>query len=388
MVKKSQSDGQFNMDDVKPRFEPIEYEEELNFSLQTPEHVLKQQQQEIDTGKELPQPIKDANSQSIPDGSKQEYDSQAATTSSDTKSPDSPPEAEESEEHRVTVMVHRSSEKVVNVSTTGGAMDQVQIVPSKDSDLTKNSQGPGTVDSKIRSLSTSASPPCSSAPRKNSLVTVIKLGSSDQPDSVQLPATAAPTKDVPSEPSVLPNASSSVTFKIPSSTNNIPLLPPPPASNKIRVGNTQILRPTPASPIQKISAAANKSKSLPRGLPSDGSAFDEFSGSGSAMDLGFGSAVGPQSLNPFSFGAIEQDQSMGSDEMTTEEEEETAEELELEDATDEETKSNRQKKGKEEAEKGKFIPIILVQSSLMLVSKLSCISSVFFKKNLRSLKLC
>ena len=74
----------------------------------------------------------------------------------------------------------------------------------------------------------------------------------------------------------------------------IPLLPPPPASNKTRVPHQAILKPTPASPplpqqnaaknkpvnnvtLQVIdSSSTTKSKSLPRGLPSDESAFNQF----------------------------------------------------------------------------------------------------------------
>ena len=68
------------------------------------------------------------------------------------------------------------------------------------------------------------------------------------------------------------------------------MLPPPPASNKTRVPHQAILQPTPVSPPQKpnqikppntstlqiIEDSNTKSKSLPRGLPSDGSAFASF----------------------------------------------------------------------------------------------------------------
>merc|ERR1739848_155436 len=72
---------------------------------------------------------------------------------------------------------------------------------------------------------------------------------------------------------------------------DFPLLPPPPASNKTRVPHQAILQPTPVSPPQKpnqinkppntstlqiIEDSSTKSKSLPRGLPSDGSAFASF----------------------------------------------------------------------------------------------------------------
>ena len=69
------------------------------------------------------------------------------------------------------------------------------------------------------------------------------------------------------------------------------MLPPPPASNKTRVPHQAILQPTPVCPPQKpnqinkppntstlqiIEDSSTKSKSLPRGLPSDGSAFASF----------------------------------------------------------------------------------------------------------------
>ena len=72
---------------------------------------------------------------------------------------------------------------------------------------------------------------------------------------------------------------------------DFPLLPPPPASNKTRVPHQAILQPTPVCPPQKpnqinkppntstlqiIEDSSTKSKSLPRGLPSDGSAFASF----------------------------------------------------------------------------------------------------------------
>jgi len=72
---------------------------------------------------------------------------------------------------------------------------------------------------------------------------------------------------------------------------DFPLLPPPPASNKTRVPHQAILQPTPVCPPQKpnqinkppntstlqiIEDSNTKSKSLPRGLPSDGSAFASF----------------------------------------------------------------------------------------------------------------
>ena len=96
------------------------------------------------------------------------------------------------------------------------------------------------------------------------------------------------------------NAAPNVTIEQPSKKGeNFPFLPAPPASRKTRVPHQAILQPTPASPpppkqlpsvtsltnkpsshqtLQVIEDATSgtKSKSLPRGLPSDGSAFASF----------------------------------------------------------------------------------------------------------------
>ena len=96
------------------------------------------------------------------------------------------------------------------------------------------------------------------------------------------------------------NVAPNVTIEQPSKKGeNFPFLPAPPASRKTRVPHQAILQPTPASPpppkqlptvtsltnkpsshqtLQVIEDATSgtKSKSLPRGLPSDGSAFASF----------------------------------------------------------------------------------------------------------------
>jgi len=110
---------------------------------------------------------------------------------------------------------------------------------------------------------------------------------------------------VSSESVVVTNSTQKPTSK----KAGIPLLPPPPASNKTRVPHSSILKPTPASPpppstcstqasppttkttfkvtkpannltlqLKDSSEATAKSKSLPRGLPSDESAFNQFQG--------------------------------------------------------------------------------------------------------------
>ena len=56
--------------------------------------------------------------------------------------------------------------------------------------------------------------------------------------------------------------------------SKIPLLPPPPPSNKPKVGHRAPARPP--APSSSLLPPENKlkSKSLPRGLPSDGTVFD------------------------------------------------------------------------------------------------------------------
>merc|ERR1719394_504257 len=66
--------------------------------------------------------------------------------------------------------------------------------------------------------------------------------------------------------------------------SKIPLLPPPPPSNKPKVGNRQVTSSRPPGtglvpPENKL-----KSKSLPRGLPSDGSVFDSVDSSTEASE--------------------------------------------------------------------------------------------------------
>ena len=261
MVKKD-SDGKM---ETKPKFEPIDYEEELDFSLQTP------------TDKSAP------NQESPPAETKPNNIAKEKTVE-DSKEIDSTPENKgEDAEHKVSVMVHRSQEKKIEEASNADPASQPApkqkpipeaVVPPSDK-----------VDASSKSPE-----------RKNSLVTVIKLGPESQPPQV-------PTERKRSieEPKRDEQTQQQVTFKIPaSSSSKFPLLPPPPpsTSNKMRAGYTQILRPTPASPPVPVRNAAavaksDKSKSLPRGLPSDFGDFeDEDAGEG-------GSGGRAASLNPF-----------------------------------------------------------------------------------------
>jgi len=169
-MAKHSSEGQLNLEGGK--FKPIEYEEELNFALQTPSH------------------LKEPESEPV----------------SEEPSPEEEPEG--GAEHKVTVMVHQEKESELGVDVTD------------DADPVK---------------------------------TVIKVEGKEDEASM--------------EPK-----------KLSSESKHFPLLPPPPASHKMRQGTASVLRPTPASPrpVKAKPEPSAKSKSLPRGLPSDGSAFDTF----------------------------------------------------------------------------------------------------------------
>ena len=272
MVKKD-SDGKM---ETKPKFEPIDYEEELDFSLQSP------------TEKSPPnrEPSAEANSTKIVK-EKEEDDSEPAT----------PPDNKgEDAEHKVSVIVHRSQEKVEEAQNVDPA------APKPQKPLPEVA---AAASDKVDSASSK------SPERKNSLVTVIKLGPESQPQQKQTEqkksneeANSAKKEDQTQQQ----QQQQQVTFKIPasstsssssSSNSKCPLLPPPPrsTSTKMRAGYTQILRPTPASPPAPLRNAAvaksDKSKSLPRGLPSDFGDFED----------GDEDAVGANgraaSLNPF-----------------------------------------------------------------------------------------
>jgi hypothetical protein len=245
MVKKI-SEGTSG-EDLKPKYEPIDYEEELDFSLRVPSRNTLHG----DDATSVKSVISEKTECEIPAPTNEPVE---AAIEAAVEQQEQPPA-----EHKVTVMVHRPGDQVDNSKKS---------VPGPDQH-----------------------------------VTVIKLGSNAE---VAGPASAA---------------SGSFVKKA-----GIPLLPPPPASNKTRVPHQSILKPTPVSPQKPktivappitstsptpaaasaavssvtsttISAASvtsitttptttaaattgpgvgTKSKSLPRGLPSDGSAFASF----------------------------------------------------------------------------------------------------------------
>lgn len=127
-MAKTQSEGQL---DLKPKYEPIEYEEELNFDLQTPQAnqpEVKITQKQEESIKEEVKDVTDSKGQ------------------------------EESNEHRVTVMVHRQQEQK-KVEVKEEAKVEEPKVEVKVKDEVKKEESPKV--------------------RKNSHVTVIKLGSND-----------------------------------------------------------------------------------------------------------------------------------------------------------------------------------------------------------------
>ena len=206
----------------KPKYEPIEYDEVLNFSLQTPADVEKSPIEEVP--KEEPSPVRE------------EVES---------------PENTEDTEHQVTVMVHQSAGEKSKQEETDGK------------------------EVKVEAKATTPTSPAKESVRKSS------------------------KEDL----------------------NSFPILPPPPQPTKIRAGHAHILRPTPASPNRQLSNPTAppaslsiakgqdvvgdiaKSRSLPRGLPSDARVFDGFAPSESREDVVHeaGDELGeePRSLNPF-----------------------------------------------------------------------------------------
>ena len=267
MVKKD-SDGKM---ETKPKFEPIDYEEELDFSLQTPE-------------KSAPNRETSVEAKSIPIGKEKVEDESEVVP---------PPEnMGEDTEHKVSVMVHKSQEKKVEASNAELA------APPQQKPAPEMAASSDKVDASSKSPE-----------RKNSLVTVIKLG----PESQQPQREADRKKSIEEaredQTNLQQQQQQQVTFKIPpssappSSNSKFPLLPPPPpsTSNKMRAGYTQILRPTPASPPVPVRNAAamvaksDKSKSLPRGLPSDFGDFED----GDEDEGGSGVGGRAASLNPF-----------------------------------------------------------------------------------------
>jgi hypothetical protein len=285
MVKKD-SDGKL---DMKPKFEPIEYEEELNFSLQTPTATAEEplpSPKEKSGGSEAAQETVQESAAKIEFPPRKHSDSgsdRVATASAATATaPAISPEDDGDVEHKVTVMVHRSQE-TKRRSVVAAAEDESEKAAPPP--VSEPEQDPPSTEDKTDSAV--SPPPQAPSSRKNSHVTVIKLGSEPQENESQ-----NTKEDHQQQPQV--------TFRIPAAAASksgsggaFPLLPPPPpsTSTKMRAGYTQILRPTPASPPapkSSLSSSSDKSKSLPRGLPSDFSEFEQDA-----------EMSGAQSLNPF-----------------------------------------------------------------------------------------
>ena len=248
-------------DDSKPQFEPIDYEEELNFSLQTPESKATSSSAAAAEPNVKKEETPAANLQQHPEDVKGTKPSEAADTNTEEGT---------AERHKVTVMVHRSQQ-------------QPQQEEKRAEDTVESTAATSAPPPATDKTDSSSSP--KSGSRKNSHATVIQLGPEEQHQQQR----KSESQEKPQQ----------VTFKAaPGKAGGgggaFPLLPPPPpsTSTKMRAGYTQILRPTPASPPKAAAAAAakDKSMSLPRGLPSD---FGEFEGTEEDTNNS------ASSLNPF-----------------------------------------------------------------------------------------
>jgi len=168
-------------------------------------------------------------------------------------------------------------------------------VPSRNEDSVSQASHELTVqtdaapDNKVTLKVQEEPPPVEEQPQPKSHVTVIKVQEEPQIETpkppMDIPEVVEPalenTKSLESKVTeIKPPMESKASLD--SKTVGFPLLPPPPSSsNKTRVPHSSILKPTPASPppvakpknlptLQVIdSSAAQKSKSLPRGFPSD-----------------------------------------------------------------------------------------------------------------------
>merc|ERR1719447_1308999 len=129
--------------------------------------------------------------------------------------------------------------------------------------------------------STTMATPSSSVSTAASGVRITSAVATDATDSTETPEESSQVSQVSFSSPILPKKSISVPQQQPAPTNQkskIPLLPPPPPSSKPKTHNRTNSRSGAQisggallpPPDQKL-----KSKSLPRGLPSDGTAFDQ-----------------------------------------------------------------------------------------------------------------
>ena len=294
---------------------PVEqdYEEELNFALQTPS---------APTVNNLPTAI-----DTVKDESK---DVTAVAPES------SPEEAgDESKEHKVTVQIHRDQE-TSSVTPASGHVTVIQLNQVPSSTLAVSTPVTTSVVSPpITTTSTTTQlkvipPPISTSstkvmPSPPSTVPVMKSSSEKQippisdeikpPSSKPQPMTEQDQVDSGNQSEMTepalemtqtsPNSTQQfaqqvVSFSSPilstkaitggSGTSQqqlqskIPLLPPPPPSNKPKAGNRQVTSSRPPGPGLLPPENKLKSKSLPRGLPSDGTVFDSVDSSSDATE--------------------------------------------------------------------------------------------------------
>jgi len=254
-----------------------DWEEEINFNLQTP---------------------------SVVEGS-EEPGEEADTTKGITSSPE---DTTLTQEHRVTVQIHREQE-VAGMSRGKGHVTVIQLNDQKDGGQASllppaaasipepPSSSPASVTTPPTSStvktdpavteSVSETPPSAESTVTDSAPSLPSPRVLTTPPSHQSPPVTAspvipttPLRDTPSpilssSPNQAPHSTQVVSFSSPipvrsqAPSSTIPLLPPPPPSNKQKTSSRSCGRAL------MLPENRTKSKSLPRGLPSDGM-FDQF----------------------------------------------------------------------------------------------------------------
>merc|ERR1719300_2215570 len=317
-----------------------DYEEELNFSLQTPAVPVTEPQQQmsiVDTKQQIASKTGVHQQQEVPHAAAQQQQLGAgADVFKGEKESVNESSPEEGSEHRVTVQIHQDQEiqdskketqdsknvsagAQVTPSVSAGHVTVIQcnqinstkptipltsisditskivtsIVASRPLDTTSGSSTVSTMSVTASKPVTSTIVPTKSAPPVASQLTPGSAAKgeqvvSDQVDNNQSEIMEQGLEMTQSSPnSTQQFASQVVSFSSPIMSakvikgegavhplSKIPLLPPPPPSNKPKVGHRAPARPP--APSSSLLPPENKlkSKSLPRGLPSDGTVFD------------------------------------------------------------------------------------------------------------------
>ena len=256
-----------------------EFDEELNFSLQTPQ-VFQEPEQPVANGG-------DGKEEGSSAAMQQAEVARAKTVGNedqDRKAGLSSPEAESSagsssQEHRVTVQIHQAPSAHHQAPDTPGHVTVIQLSQQSprtdhvDSYVGESKEEksvakeevsrPAVVDSSHVAPTTFATPPVAAATEEGS-----PTSQGGVPSSSKVPVFLPLKTSTPGN-----SATANLTTKPPLA--GFPLLPPPPHSSK---GPMRPLPPFSGPPkgFNVPAEAKIKSKSLPRGLPSDGSIFDKY----------------------------------------------------------------------------------------------------------------